>query len=216
MEKQRQTGANGQSSALAQLRALVPRRQLLYSRSLQIAEQQATLLLRLAGVKEPPVSTSVISSLPRIKVIFDRGGPVAGSAHWDGHDWLLVVNARKHEPTRRLSLAHEFKHVIDHTTRGFLYTGMPRLTAAEQGERAADYFASCLLMPSPWVRRASGRGCRTTADFARRFHVPSGLAETRLSQLGLAPAQTRQLPLPLDNTNAPADDDLDIPIGANV
>lgn len=213
METQRQTRANGESSALAQLRALVPRRRLLYSRALQIAEQQANLLLRLAGAKEPPVSTSVISSLPRIEVKFDRGSPVAGSAHWDGHDWLLIVNARKHEPTRRFSLAHEFKHVIDHTTRGFLYTGMPRMTAAEQSERAADYFAGCLLMPSPWVKRASG-SCRTTAEFACRFHVPSRVAETRLSQLGLAPAQTRQLPLPLDNTNAHADHDLDLPIGA--
>ena len=214
METQQQAGADAESSALAQLRALVPRHPLLYSHALQIAERQANLLLRLAHAKEPPVPSEIISSLPRIEVILDRGSPVAGSAHWDGRDWLLIVNSRKHEPTRRFSLAHEFKHVIDHSTRGFLYTGMPQMTAAEQGEGAADYFASCLLMPTAWLQRASTSGCRTTAEFARRFNVPHRVAATRLTQLGLAPEQTRQLPLPLDTINQQASLDHDAPIGA--
>jgi predicted transcriptional regulator len=197
---QQQSQRHGEPSALAALRALVPRRPLSYSEALRVAELQADLLLRLAKIKEPPVPTDIVSRLPRMQVVCVGDSPVAGSVHWDGHDWIVVVNSRQHEPRRRYSLAHEFKHVIDHTTRAFLYTGMPRMTAAEQAERAADYFAGCLLMPHRQLKAAATDGCRTAAEYASRFVVPTAAAEKRLAQLGLAPPRSRQVRLVLEDT----------------
>ncbi|MDO8591357.1 MAG: ImmA/IrrE family metallo-endopeptidase, partial [bacterium] len=101
----------------------------------------------------------------------------------DGHDWIIVVNAREREPRRRASLAHELKHVIDHTARSFLYSGMPRMTAAAQAERAADYFAGCLLMPTNWLKQASADGCRTPSPTGKPWRPPSTTAPTRTNAL---------------------------------
>lgn len=197
-----------EGSALAELRELVPRRPLSYTKALRIAELQAQRLLALAGIEEAPVPTDLFSRLPRIEVVFANDSPVSGSAHWDGHDWIIVVNAREREPRRRFSLAHELKHVVDHTTRSFLYTGMPRITAAAQSERAADYFAGCLLMPTNWLKQASADGCRTAAEFGSRFGVPIRFADTRLHQVGLAPPLTQQVTLSL-NDPRPENDPLE-------
>jgi hypothetical protein len=186
-------------STFGELRALVPRRPLSYPESLRIAELQARRLLALYGIKEAPVPTDFISELPRVEVVFANDSPVSGSVHWDGHDWIVVVNGREREPRRRFSLAHELKHVIDHTTRAFLYTGMPRMSAATQSERAADYFAACLLMPVAWLKQASADGCRSAAEFASRFGAPTRVADQRLHQVGLAPSLSDQTKLPLND-----------------
>jgi len=177
-------------SVLAQLRELVPRQPLRYAEALRIAEQQAEALLRLAQSKEPPVPTELITRLPRLKVVVDNS-PVFGSAHWNGSTWLIVVNGRQRERRRRFTLAHELKHVVDHTTHAFLYTGMPGMTAAEQAERAADYFAGCLLTPRRWLKRACADGPRTPREISRLFTVPVPIADTRLTQCGLAPRDQR-------------------------
>jgi len=184
----RRSPADGQHGTLAALRDLVPRRPLRYAEALRIAEQQAELLLRLAGLKEPPVPIELITSLPRLQVVAEDV-PVSGSAHWDGKNWLIVLNMREHQPRRRFALAHEFKHIIDHTTRSFLYDAMPSMNPVEQAERAADYFAGCLLMPRRWLKKACATGEKTPQEVARLFGVPVPIAEARLTQCGLAPSK---------------------------
>ncbi|TAM95190.1 MAG: ImmA/IrrE family metallo-endopeptidase [Rhizobiaceae bacterium] len=158
--------------------------------------------------------TDVLSLIPHMKVVYLDDSPIAASAHWDGRDWIIVVNARQREPRRRHSLAHELKHVVDHTTRSFLYAGTPRMAPLEQAERAADYFAGCLLMPFGWLRKASADDCRTANEYAIRFAVPVGAAKKRLTQVGLAPENSRQLPLlPVDGW-PPARLDFETAIGA--
>lgn len=181
----------GCPSALAQLRELVPRRPLRYAEALRIAERQAEALLRLAPSKEPPVPTELITRLPRLQVVVDDI-PISGSAHWNGSAWLIVLNRRHRAPRQRFALAHEFKHVVDHTTHSFLYTGMPGMSAAEQAERAADYFAGCLLTPRRWLKRACSNGQRTPREIGRLFTVPVPVANTRLTQCGFAPRHRRR------------------------
>jgi hypothetical protein len=183
------TSTNG--SVLAQLRTFSPRRPIRYAEALRIAEHQAYWLLHLADAKEPPVPSDLITALPRIEVVTDAQPLVSGSAHWSGRTWVIVLNARERRPRQRFALAHEFKHVIDHTTKSFLYTGMPGMTAAEQAERAADYFAGCLLVPRTWLRKACAHGRRTPREIARLFNVPVPLARTRLNQCGLAATSER-------------------------
>lgn len=174
---------------------------------------QADLLLRIASVTEAPVPAEIIFGLPRMQVVYDDS-PVSGSAHWDGRDWIVVVNQRQREPRRRVTLMHELKHIIDHTTRAFLYTGMARLSPIEQAEQAAEFFAGCLLMPSSQIRKAAAGDCRTAQDFARRFIVPVGFAARRLHQLGLAPDQSRQMLLLTEETWPSTQLDVDAALGA--
>jgi Zn-dependent peptidase ImmA (M78 family) len=129
--------------------------------------------------------------LPRLQIVNADNLPVAGSAHWNGRVWLIVLNSRDALVQQRWSLAHELKHVIDHTARAFLYTGTLGMSAPEQAERAADFFAGCLLMPEPWLRDALLAGCERRAQFGRRFGVPATAAEARLAQVGLAPLPRR-------------------------
>jgi Zn-dependent peptidase ImmA (M78 family) len=173
---------------LAQLRAFSPRRPLRYAESLRIAEHQAYWLLHLASVKEPPVPTDLLLNLPRIDVVVGDQPLISGSAHWSGRRWVIVLNGHERERRQRFVLAHELKHIIDHTTRSYLYTGMPGMTAGEQAERAADYFAGCLLVPRRWLRAACGRGQTTSAVVARAFKVPVPVARGRLGQCGFAPS----------------------------
>jgi len=197
-----------QPTVLAQLRALAPRRPLRYNNALRIAELQANRLLLLARITAPPVPYKLIALLPHLQVINGDDVPVSGSAHWNGHGWLIVLNARESIVQQRYSLAHELKHIIDHTTRAFLYTGMAGMNAQEQAEQAADYFAGCLLMPERWLKEAWLAGCERRAQFGRRFGVPADAAERRLTQVGLAPH-------PSHDPEQAAFLDLDAPIGAD-
>lgn len=163
-----------------------------YAEALRIAEHQAYWLLHMARVKEPPVPTDLLSSLPRVEVVTDDGPPVSGSAHWSGRAWVIVLNAHERQPRQRFALAHELKHVIDHTTRSFLYTGMPGMTPAEQAEHAADYFAGCLLVPRTWLRKACAHGQTDAALIGRLFKVPVPIAKLRLGQCGLSPREERR------------------------
>lgn len=178
-------------SVLAQLRTFVPRRPMRYAEALRIAEHQAYWLLHLSHLKEPPVPTKSLAQLPRIEVIEVNRPPVSGSTHWSGRSWVIALNAHERQPRQRFTLAHELKHVIDHTTRSFLYTGMPGMTPAEQAERAADYFASCLLVPRTWLRKACAHGHSESATIGRLFKVPVPVARHRLTQCGLSPHSAR-------------------------
>jgi Zn-dependent peptidase ImmA (M78 family) len=183
--------STAERSALAQLRAFVPRRPMRYAEALRIAEHQAHWLLHLARAKEPPVATELITSLPRVEVVVADQALVSGSAHWSGRAWVIVLNGHERQPRQRFALAHELKHVIDHTTRSFLYTGMPGMTSAEQAERGADYFAGCLLVPRTWLRAACAHGNAEAPRIGRRFKVPVPVARLRLAQCGLVPVAER-------------------------
>src|SRR5262249_31781138 len=118
---------------------------------------------------------------------------VSGLASWAGGTWEIVLNAGEPYGRQRFSLAHEFKHVIDHTTGHYLYGWT---SSDEKAERLADYFAACALMPKRHVKRLFGEG-RTTSDLALAFAVTPRAIAVRLSQLGLiGPVRRCNRPLP--------------------
>jgi len=59
------------------------------------------------------------------------------------------------------------------------------MTIHQRKEHAADYFASCLLMPRPWVERYWKREDRSIDGMAERFGVSRGCMWFRLESLGL-------------------------------
>src|SRR5438105_10004345 len=176
---------------LAMLRALVPQRPLSPWEALRIAELQANRLLKHFDIDAAPVPEEIISELPRIRVIREPGLPVSGCAHWDGRFWLITLDADEHPLRQRFSLTHEFKHVLDHTTKHFLYYDRSAHAATERAERVADYFAACLLMPKRIVKSLWFQGPQRTEHLVERLQVSPAAARFRLDQLGLTERRTR-------------------------
>jgi predicted transcriptional regulator len=167
---------------LATLRALVPLDPPTSRLALAVAEAQATWLLEYREIVEPPVFASVVSRTPHIRIRLSRQLPVSGMTVWDGDAWMITLNATEPWTRRRLTLAHEFKHVIDHGHLAKLYPGRPD-TAHRRAEMAADYFAGCLLMPTRLVSAAAKDPHADVAGLAARFAVSETAMRVRLRQL---------------------------------
>jgi Zn-dependent peptidase ImmA (M78 family) len=189
MAEQHATGrqaVNGhEPSVLAHLRSLVPDRRLTPSEALRIAELQANHLLRHFQIETSAVPEEIVSELPRLRVIREDGLPVSGAAHWDGRCWLITLNADEPLFRQRFSLMHEFKHVLDHTTKNLLYHDRPFQNAGEQAERVADYFAACALMPKRVIKRLWCQGNQDVVELADTLYVSTRALRFRLEQLGL-------------------------------
>jgi hypothetical protein len=180
-----------QRSVLASLRALVPQRPLEAWEAKRIAELQANHLLRYFQLDGQAVPEQLVSEFPRIRVIREEGLPVSGAAHWNGRYWIITLNADEPLSRQRFSLMHEFKHVIDHTTKQFIYRDRQFQTAGEQAERVADYFAACLLMPKKVVKRLWCQGNQNIVLLADKLGVSPQALRFRLDQLGLTEGPQR-------------------------
>lgn len=192
------SATHGERAVLAILRAKAPQRTLDPHEAAQVAEWQATALLELAGLTAPPTPAGLISELPRVLVRTDADLPVSGCTSWSNGRWLILLNAAEPYARQRFSLAHEFKHAIDHRHRDVMYVDRPGLSAAAQAEQAADYFAASLLMPRRWVKQAWGSGIQHLhgiSGLCHRFEVSPPAMALRLQHLGLGTAATdRDLP----------------------
>jgi predicted transcriptional regulator len=177
--------------AIQALRALLPRRAMTWSEAHSVAERQATELLRLLRIDEPPVPQFVISSLPGILVDRRRDWPTSGmSIQAHGH-WRIVLKADEPRQRQRFSLAHEFKHVLDDPAIERLYTHLAPSRRSERAERLCNYFAACLLMPRAWIKRDWCAGTQSRRTLARRYYVSNEAMGTRLDELGLRPRSER-------------------------
>lgn len=177
---------NETRSVLSTLRALVPQREATFTEALRVAEQQAQRFLRRLQVMTGPVPDDTLLDLPRLAVEYTGGMPTSGCSFWDNdrRTWIIQVN-RDEPPTRqRFTLFHEYKHIVDHGRTDQLYgTGWD---AGKHAEQAADYFAGCVLMPRPLVKRAWCQGIQTTDQLAAWFDVSPVAARVRLAQIGIA------------------------------
>ena len=173
------------TSILATLRHLIPDRMNISAReALRVAEIQAAKLLKLHDIDEPAIPSEVITSLPRIKVV-SAELPVSGTSHWNGTTWIIALNLSESRGRRRFTLAHEFKHIIDHGYAKRLYAATSRSSADRLAEQAADYFAGCLLIPRRLLKRAWGNGLQDPVDLAAHFDVSIPAIHVRLAQTGL-------------------------------
>ncbi len=172
-------------AVLAILRSKAPRRALSSAEAARVAEWQATALLELAGLNAPPTPASLISELPRVLVRTDVDLPVSGCTSWHAGRWLILINGAEPLVRQRFSLAHEYKHAIDHRYRDVLYVDRPGLSAYAQAEHAADYFAASLLMPRRWVKQAWADGYQRVSQLSQLFDVSAPAMARRLEHLGL-------------------------------
>ncbi len=179
------------TNIIRDLRALMPPRRLSYADATTIAERQANGLRELLGLADTPeLPLGTIEALPRIEVRRRYDLPVSGLTHWHNGRWLILLNGDEPETRQRFSLAHELKHVIDHSSRDYTCWDDRMQTANQKGERLADYFAACLLMPKRHVKSLWGK-YRNVQVLADRFSVSSAAMSVRLSQLGLLDSRQR-------------------------
>lgn len=177
---------NRDQSVLKILRSLMPARVLTYHEALQRAELQASRLLALHQITEAAVPIEIVTDQPCIRLKRSYDLPASGSAHWNGTDWVITLNAAEYEPRQRFSLLHEYKHIIDHPTRHLIHgDGRAKMTAGQMAEKVADYFAACVLMPKSWVKTAFCSETQSIEQLATKFHVSPKAMSYRISQLGL-------------------------------
>ncbi|AGB22131.1 putative Zn peptidase [Mycobacterium sp. JS623] len=186
------------TSVLAQLRAVIPvHAQVSFADALRVAELQANKLIELHGIVTGPVPTELISELPKLTVGY-TGRLVSGATFWDKHHqvWVIQLSRTDSQARRRFTLAHEFKHIIDHGRQTILYRGTRRITAVAQAEQAADYFAGCLLVPRRLLKQAWGNGIQDPSELAQLFEVSEQAIAVRLRQTGLVDGRFRHVPRP--------------------
>jgi Zn-dependent peptidase ImmA (M78 family) len=193
-------------SVLSSLRAVVPSRDsITFAEALRIAELQANKLLESHGITGYCVPSDLITELPKISIRYG-GQLVSGASYWDKQQqqWIIQLSRADSWQRRRFTLAHEYKHIIDHGRQFLLYRGTPRTTAALQAEHASDYFAGCLLVPRRMLKRAWGNGIQKTTELARLFQVSEQAIGVRLRQCGLVDERVRCLPTHTTQRGAPA------------
>lgn len=174
-------------SVLASLRACIPtRNDITPSEAFRIAELQANRLLELHAITTWPIPRDIISELPKIRILPTRS-LADGASFWDNRSeqWIILLNTADSWRRQRFTLAHEYKHIIDHTTRHQLYHDRPSSSAQRQAEHTADYFAGCLLIPRRLLKRAWGQGIQRTDELAHLFQVSEQAIGVRLRQTGL-------------------------------
>jgi len=174
-------------AVLPRLRELAPSRPITWSEAHSVAERQATLLLEMLFITEPPVPQFAISSLPGIVVDRRPGWPTSGMAVRARSHWRIVLRADETRQRQRFSLAHEFKHVLDDPVIDRMHAHLAAEQRDRRAERLCNHFAACLLMPRPWVKRDWCSGIQNIRALARRYYVSTHAMSTRLSELGLVP-----------------------------
>lgn len=173
------------SQIITPLRDLVPIRHLTFVETLRTAELQAAKFQALAGLTGPPFPDSAITGLPRVQVERMTPAPASGATQWSLGRWLIVINGADPIGRQRFSLAHEFKHVLDHPFITTLYPATASMSAREREEQVCDYFAACLLMPRLWLKRSWTSGTQDLRTLAREFEVSRAAMQVRLLQVGL-------------------------------
>jgi Zn-dependent peptidase ImmA (M78 family) len=204
------------------LRDIVPIRPLTRHEALSIAERQTLMFLKLASVTGPPFPASVISELPRIEIRHITPFPASGATQWIRGRWVIVLNGAEPANRQRFSLAHEFKHILDHPFVDQLYGAIDARDRHAWTEQVADYFAGCLLVPRPWLKRAFTTETQHLGQLAVRFGVSQAAMNTRLNQVGLTETTPRcARPQTSRRFSAPTDADHDsyyrhaaVPLGA--
>ena len=152
----------------------------------RIAGIQGAQLARFAHEADMDI-VDFIATLPVVRVERDKTLPDLRTSYWDEHTqkWVIVVRATDPLPTRRFSIMHEFKRILDRGHEAHLYDAR-YLQGYVQAEMAADHFASCALLPAKQVRAALRDGANPQ-ELAHTFTVTPLRATKRLSDLNLLP-----------------------------
>ncbi len=187
------------TNIVRETRALMPVRPLTLNDAFHVAEVQAAKLLDLLSITSPSVPIARLADLPKIDVEMHsrlRMPGLSGFSKWADGRWLIVINKNQVPGRRRFTLAHEFKHVLDHCGYDVTYRDLGNgdpTTHDRQIELICNYFAACFLMPAPWVKRSWRAGIRDEEALAGLFGVSREAIHNRLIYLGYVGDDRRPL-----------------------
>ncbi|MDQ7903091.1 ImmA/IrrE family metallo-endopeptidase [Phytohabitans sp. ZYX-F-186] len=168
----------------------MPHRHLTRGESFALAERQANYALQLTGQTRPDVHLDWILDLPKVEVQLApryKMDGLAGFTTFTHGRYFIMVNKNDNHTDRRLTLAHEFKHLLDYTAASVIHRALGYGDAARQAqyiEDICDHFAACLLMPRIWLKRAWIAGIQDISALAGLFTVSEEDMEKRLRFLG--------------------------------
>jgi len=170
------------TSVLTSLRSLIPPHPIDYEHALLIAERQAAALLRLHKITSVPVPSEIITDLPHITVVHELT-PNSGMSHFNGSHWIITLNSRDSLGKRRITLLHEYAHIIWHGHEHHLFTSSSPHFRYLQAEQAADHFAYNVLTPEQHLTNAWATGRKHIGHLAAEFGVSDYTILARLLQL---------------------------------
>lgn len=179
----------GQATVVGKLRRLMPSEPITAAEARSVAERQADKLRELLGLTDAPVNVGRLARLPKIRVETQprwRMPALAGFSQWANRRWLIVINQDNSAGRRRFTLAHEFKHILDHPVKDLAYTrlGDSDLRRREREiEQICDHFAACLLMPELAVIQGWDQ-LHSPTMLASRFGVTLAAMTVRLQYFG--------------------------------
>jgi len=139
-----------------------------------------------------PVDLDALAADLDLRVIEARLPPdISGKIErdiFDGHGFMVTLNAA-HSPVRkRFTLAHEIAHFILHTDLigdGIVDNALYRDgRLGDEKEWQANRFAASILMPAEAVGKAWRAGATDAARLAAAFGVSTAVAEIRMRELG--------------------------------
>jgi len=155
-------------------------------RMYKLVEKLALQYLEKGTVSYPPVPTDLISLIDEQRDIEIRPIPLKTyhGAIWQLPDgWVIHLNVNDTNERKRFTLFHEAFHILAHrkATPVFKRRGG---TKGSFNEAMADCFATCILMPETWVRKAWA-DVKDLSRMAEIFQVPIQVVCVRLKWLGL-------------------------------
>ncbi len=172
---------------ITQLQKLVPRRRMNRNEALAVAEQQAHRLRQLLGIDYPAINDRQLRTIPGVVIERVPNLEVSGATQQVRDLWIILINHDDVAVRQRFTIAHELKHIFDHPAREASQDSQPKWLI----ERICDYFAACLLMPRPWIKRAWTAGIQDTQQLAEAFDVSHTAIRIRLQQVGLVDTPRR-------------------------
>ena len=110
----------------------------------------------------------------------------SGTLTFEEGTWLIRVNMNHNSKRQRFTILHELGHYIMHRNKLQSFTDEIFFRAGVKGdiEYRANEFASKLLMPEDFVRKAIADGVRNLGLLAERFDVSSPAMKIRVQDLG--------------------------------
>jgi Zn-dependent peptidase ImmA (M78 family) len=110
----------------------------------------------------------------------------SGSLTFEEGTWIIRVNKNHNSKRQRFTILHELGHYILHRNKLQSFTDEIFFRAGVKGdiEYRANEFASKLLMPEDYVRKAIAEGVRNLGLLAERFDVSSPAMKIRVQELG--------------------------------
>jgi predicted transcriptional regulator len=184
------TRKNEQRTVIEQVRDLMPRRALSLTEAYAVAELQATKLLELLDITEPPARFDRLYTLPNLEIQLEAGYKMehfSGISRFRQGKWLIILDKNDAHGRRRFTLAHEFKHVIDHSLEKLAYAQLgygDEQRRQQHIEAICQHFAASFLMPKTWVKRWWTQGFQDAYALAGLFQVSLSAMDVQLKKLG--------------------------------